>query len=176
MKHLRTLAALFGAIIFAGMAAASPAFAYNIPLTMTSPTYDTSTQKYGTAALSGGYGLSPMSSNGITSYSSVTIEAWVKTSNATRVGVIAEVAATTYIAMNASGNAEFSSGGANATVSSKVITDGVWHHIALSCSATCLGFVDGVQVSSFAAGKWESNCRYQRRRLLTDTRNALHIL
>lgn len=114
-------------------------------LTMSSPTYDTSGQKFGTAALSGGYGQTAAA----WTLSTFTWEAWVKGStNPNAVSVLIGSDYFGFLGVDSSNHltANVGSSFANSAVNP---FDGSWHHIALSCGGgTLLLFCDGVQVGS----------------------------
>jgi hypothetical protein len=128
---------------------ASMATAYT-NMTMTSATYDTSTQKFGTGALSGGYGVIPTSEIQAFPF---TIEMWVKraadaaTNYVVAFGQKASASAGWYIILGYSTGPNAIAltypGGANAE-GTAIIADGNWHHVALvAASSGVTVYVDG---------------------------------
>jgi len=146
-----TSTAVLAAITGAGVVAAnSQPVADATGLTAgNAPTYDTSTQKFGTGCLSGGgaYVL------GIFSGSlPKTMECWYKgtvAGSGNNIRIIASGA--TQICVYASGFAGFRDTGGNNNISSTVVTDGNWHHLALTVSGTTYNlWVDGVVAATRA--------------------------
>ena len=119
----------------------------SFPLTLTSPTYNSS-GKFG-SSLSGGSGLA---TNPFPSSGSLTIEAWGKTS-ATGVQVLVGASYGAWIGTTSGGQAQAHFGGDSggttdvAITTSNVVNDGVWHHFSFnidpSGGASTL-YVDGV--------------------------------
>lgn len=108
-------------------------------LTLTSATFDTSGQRFGTGALKGGYGTSP--NNLIPTNYPMTLECWTKatsgqTPNAVR--VIMGVNKFGFIGCDASNHftAQYSGSGIVNLTTSVSAFDGVWHHIALVLDAS----------------------------------------
>ncbi len=124
------------------------AFALGNALTMTANTYDTTAQKFGTAALSGGFGTAP-SAIGL-SGTTFTWEAWVKLTSAPGAPAVAfGSAAVGYIGANAAGNAVCNIGAGNTTITGPSIIDGKWHLIDLVGQSTGIAcYVDGALAGS----------------------------
>ena len=122
----------------------APALALGNALMTTATTYDSTTNKFGTAALSGGFGTAP-SSIGL-SGSTFTWEAWVKLPAAPGAPIVAfGSAAAGYLGANAAGNAVCNVAAGNTTITGPSITDGKWHLLDLvgqSSGIAC--YVDGV--------------------------------
>jgi lysophospholipase L1-like esterase len=120
-------------------------------LTLTGAGFDTTGEKFGTAALSGGYGIATGS---LVTGDPFTLEAWVKlASNPGAIEVAVGSNNAAWFGVDASGHATAIVGTSPGTItqnnSTKSIVDNVWHHMALvaTSSATTL-YVDGVNVSS----------------------------
>ena len=119
-------------------------------LTMTSPVYDTAAQKFGTAALSGGTGVS--ASAVVPSVYPFTFECWAKHSaSPSSIEVAAGQADLGWLGISANGNAEAAYGKTTTVflTTSISIKDGAWHHLALVMTATGGTFyVDGQAAAS----------------------------
>lgn len=152
MKLLRSLAALLGALLLPVAAPAATIGGHSLNATRGTVTYDTTGQKLGTAALSSGVGyLSGSASPGLDNELVFTVEAWVKTSSPGHIAVAVSLSGTYWIGASSSGAAMMGLKAGNVT-SSTSISDGAWHHEAMSCDATsCRLYVDGNQVASGAA-------------------------
>jgi lysophospholipase L1-like esterase len=119
-------------------------------LTLTSPAYDTSGAKFGTAALSGGYGIMQSTTGALFGTGNTwTLECWAKRTGApAALEVVIGSAQTGYIGVDASGHAQGSAAGMSTTVN---VVDGAWHHLEMSSSSGGLIlFVDGVSVATNA--------------------------
>jgi hypothetical protein len=129
-------------------------------LIMTSPVYNTTTPKFGTAALNGGYGTTA-ATVGVTSGGSYTLEAWVKVTSSPSGNRAAagNSANWGWFGVNSAGHAAASIGGSSAYLSfgtggqttTTNINDGNYHHLAISTNGTVAGskfFVDGVAQAS----------------------------
>jgi hypothetical protein len=105
-------------------------------LTMVSATYDGLGQKFGQAALSGGYGSMPtLMPTAIGSYP-FTVECFAKaTIVPTSVGYVAAQSACFGIGVTASATYQFIVGGTT-TVTSSPVASGSWNHLALVATAT----------------------------------------
>jgi hypothetical protein len=101
---------------------------------MTSATYDGTGQKFGQAALSGGYGAMPATAIG-TSYP-FTVECFAKaTITPTAVGYIAAQSLAFGIGVTASATYQFIVAGTTVVTSSPVVS-GSWNHLALVATST----------------------------------------
>ena len=124
------------------------AFALGNALMTTATSYDSTTNKFGTAALSGGFGTAP-SSIGL-SGTTFTWEAWVKLPAAPGAPIVAfGSAAAGYLGASSSGNAVCNVAAGNTTITGPSITDGKWHLLDLvgqSNGITC--YVDGAVVGT----------------------------
>ena len=120
-------------------------------LTLTNATFDTTGEKFGTAALSGGYGVAP---GGLITGFPFTIETWFKRgSNPPSLEVIMGQSGTGFMGMTASGAIEMElgngSGATPAVTSPGTFADGNWHHAALTVTAsTFTAFVDGAVIGT----------------------------
>lgn len=147
-KTLRLLQAAFIGILLAP----SLAFAAGNNLTVSGITYDTTTPKFGGGALNGGYGYTTANPL-IVSPGAYTLEAWVKTTaTPSTAAVAAGQVHWGWIGMDTSGNAKSSIGSVNFNTTTK-INDGVYHHLAVSVTATSgmSFYVDGVSVGTNAS-------------------------
>ena len=131
------------------------------------PTYDTSGEKFGTAALSGGYGVTTTGStvqiegtSGLAA-AGYTLKCWAKTSTApSAAAVVATLSTSTggnlaYIGMNASGQfyGDVQVAGADHKITAiTTYTTGAWHELELDVSPTeAYFFVDGTLVGTVSA-------------------------
>ena len=120
-------------------------------LTLSSPAYDTAGPAFGTAALSGGYGVAP---GGMIAGLPFAWECRFKRSSApASLEVIMGQSGTGWMGMTTSGAVHFELGnGSTPTVSftsAGSVADGNWHHTAISVSsAGFLAFLDGAVVGS----------------------------
>lgn len=145
-----TATAIIAAINAAGVVAASQPVADMTGLaSANAPTYDTSTQKFGTGCLSGGgayaLGIYPGSVPR-------TMECWFKGSAAGAGNNIRIIASgNCQICVYASGFVGFrDTAGAN-TISTTVVTDGNWHHFALTINSTTMNlWCDGALAATKA--------------------------
>ena len=120
-------------------------------LTANSPTYDTAGEKFGTAALNGGYGVSAAGALG--AGPAFTWECWAKRSAVPgTVQVLTGSLGAGYVGINTSGQAQFNGLTGNATIAGSVsICDGAWHHLAMVGTPTGFtGYVDGINIGSSA--------------------------
>jgi lysophospholipase L1-like esterase len=107
----------------------------NRTMTMTSATYDASTEKFGQAALSGGYGVMPNTNPPVQGYP-FTVECWAKaTTVPTAVSIAVGQSACFGIGAAATGKYEFIVGGTT-TVTTTSVPSGSWNHLALVATAT----------------------------------------
>ena len=117
------------------------------PLTLTSATFDTTTEKFGSAAMNGGTGTTTAPVITALPY---TMEAWVKHSaTPTAVEVACGQLHVAWLGINTSGNAQCNLGTSPTPVnlvSTININDGNWHHLAVTVSAGNVAtfYVDGV--------------------------------
>ena len=123
-------------------------------LTLTSPVWDTTTQKFGTGALAGGYGMTP--TGFLTTYGvlPLTLEGWTKGSvQPTSIQVFLGQNYFGYLGTDASGNltAQYLNASlayVNLTTTINIF-DGAWHHLALVFQSTgSILYLDGVAVAS----------------------------
>jgi lysophospholipase L1-like esterase len=104
-------------------------------LTMTSATYDTSAQKYGQAALSGGYGAFATTNQPVQSYP-FTVECWAKATYVpTAVGIAVGQSLCFGIGTSATGKYEFIVAGTT-TVTATSVPSGTFNHLALVATST----------------------------------------
>ncbi len=117
-------------------------------LTLTSPTWDTATPKFGSGALTGGRAISaaPVFVAGMTAW---TLECWIKTTDNTgATQIICGQTSAAFIAKYADHCfAGWGTSGVN--IATGTLNDGNWHHIAL-CVGPAGGtlFLDGVNVAN----------------------------
>ena len=120
----------------------------NLTAGSTAPTYDTSTAKLGTAAMSGGFGKFPVSALG-SATSDITIEFWYKTS-ASGTNVVTGQIQRFWIGLNGGKPCINADNGKQAT-SAASVSDGNWHHWAsvlkYSTGVNTL-YIDGLQVAT----------------------------
>lgn len=125
-------------------------------LTMVSPTYTTTAQKFGSAALSGGSGSVAAGTTIVSSATSFTIEAWLKTT-VSAVGVAVQISADIWIGQgnnNATNNGYVCAAvGPGLHIYPNVaLNDGNWHHVRLCNDATSSRlYMDGALVGTGAA-------------------------
>lgn len=125
------------------------------PLTLTNPAYDTTGKKFGSAALNGGFGYVA----GLITSLPFTVECWFSTPSApASIQVIFGQSRTFYCGMMPSGVIQFQYGGPGGTpitVTSGVsVADGLYHHAAISVSASGGVFtVDGAVIANMTAGQ-----------------------
>ncbi len=128
----------------------SSAFAAGNTLTLSNAAYDTSAEKFGGGALSGGTGNSAAAPLPITG--SYTLEAWIKRSGSiSAIEVAAGQNGAGWIGVNASGYAEgaYGSGGTVFLASTVNVDNGAWHHVAMTVSASGGAlYVDGAPAAS----------------------------
>ena len=109
-------------------------------LTLTSASFDTAGKKFGTGALSGGYGIAP---SGMISAFPMAWECWFKRSVApSSLEVVMGQSGLGWFGVTTSGKMQFELGAAGKQVdftSAATVTDGNWHHAAISANAN--GFV-----------------------------------
>lgn len=118
-------------------------------LTAHSPTYDTTNEKFGIAALNGGYGVSPTGPAGMGPF--FTWECWAKRSAIPgTIQVVVGSSVAGYIGINTSGQAQFNGSTGNITFASTTsICDGNWHHLRMcGNNSGFVGYVDGISVGS----------------------------
>ena len=137
MRELPLAAALLVATL------PTSAWALGNALMMTATSYDGATNKFGTAALSGGFGTAPASIG--LSGTTFTWEAWVKLPAAPGAPIVAfGSAAAGYLGANAAGNAVCNVAAGNTTITGPSITDGKWHLLDLVGQPSGIAcFVDG---------------------------------
>jgi len=119
-------------------------------ITYTSVNFDTSTPKFGTGAINGGYATIP---GGTIAGYPFTLECWVKASAApSALKVIMGQAHCAYLSMTTAGlvQAVVGSGTVQTLATSASVADGNWHHIAVSVTSTGItgAFLDGVSFGS----------------------------
>lgn len=151
-RHLGARLAVTAALASAvATASPHPAFAIGNALNMTNATYDTAGMKFGTAALSGGFGTAP-SAAGL-SGTTFTWETWVKLPSAPGAPIVAlGSAAAGYLGANAAGQAVCNIAAGNTTITGPSLLDNRWHLLDLvgtPSGITC--FVDGAVAGSSSA-------------------------
>ena len=121
-------------------------------LTLTSATFDSTGQKFGAGALSGGYGVAP---GGLIPALPCAWECWFKRSSAPgALGVIMGQSGLGWFGMTSSGAIQFEFGTNPAVdfTTSGSYADGNWHHAAISAGPNGFtAFVDGAVVGSSSA-------------------------
>ena len=123
-------------------------------LTLTNPVFDTAAAKFGSGALSGGFGLA---ASGLVSSTPFAFEGWVKISaapGATKVA-LGNSAQFGWLGCDSSGKAQGFIGGSTGYrgFSGPSIIDGAWHHLAISTDGTFANthmYVDGVAATQNA--------------------------
>lgn len=130
-------------------------------LTMTSATYDTSTQKYGSAALSGGWGLAAVPV--IPSSGSFMVQGWGRTNDTSATTVMIGVMNSFWIGkIGTAPVAKYGSGGTEVPLSNGAnISDGAWHHYRLEVSSTGGKFyLDGTLIDSSSTSATSAAVQY----------------
>ncbi|MDX2103154.1 MAG: LamG-like jellyroll fold domain-containing protein, partial [Alphaproteobacteria bacterium] len=123
-------------------------------LTLISPNYATTGQKFGTAALNGGYGLAPTGL--VSNAASFTAEGWAfRAPGASSIRVIFGQAQVFWVGHDASGNLAVNIGGGGGAVSMTIpatnICNSTWNHLALTVDVSTglvQIFLNGTSVAS----------------------------
>lgn len=133
-------------------AIAVSATANTYPLTMASPSYDTTGEKFGSGALSAGYGRRPDGDTIVTSATSFTVDVWFK-GTGSGLQVIQQLSPVLWMGMN-NGKPFYGIGNAAGDHASgtATINDGSWHHGRICSDSTSLRFYcDGTLQATAAA-------------------------
>ena len=154
MKLLRRLALA----IASALALASPAFASGNTLTLTSPTYDTTGEKFGTAALNGGYAsVTFPTSQGVGNGLSITVEGWFRYTGGSGLQVFMGFDGGPWVGTQNGNITGAGFGGLG------YLSPNAWHWIVMELSAAGAEtiWMDGSQVGSNSAGGIPSGAAFR---------------